>query len=118
MQLSKFHYEDVLLTKLSVIMGFTYSTNGNPNRRTIDHGGVAGRASSDEFGRAVSRIAVAQICESAGFNGVKNAAIEALSDVTIRYLIDLGKIAEFYANLAGRSQCSVFDLILGLEDLE
>ncbi|QHO32151.1 Transcription initiation factor TFIID subunit [Arachis hypogaea] len=82
-------------------MGFTYPTNGNPNRRTIDHGGVGGRASSDEFGRAVSRIAVAQICESAGFNGVKNAAIEALSDVTIRYLIDLGKIAEFYANLAG-----------------
>ncbi|XLR18655.1 transcription initiation factor TFIID subunit 8-like isoform X2 [Arachis ipaensis] len=91
---------------------------GNPNRRTIDHGGVGGRASSDEFGRAVSQIAVAQICESAGFNGVKNSAIEALSDVTIRYLIDLGKIAEFYANLAGRSQCSVFDLILGLEDLE
>ena len=82
----------------------------------MSHGG--GRASSDDFGRAVSRVAVAQICESVGFNGVKGSAIEAFADIAIRYLIDLGKMAEFYCNLAGRSQCSVFDVILALEDLE
>lgn len=81
----------------------------------MNHGG---RAAADDFGRTVSKVAVAQICESAGFHNVKESALEALADISIRYLSDLGKMAEFYANLAGRSQCNVFDVIRGLEDLE
>ncbi|KAJ6968613.1 transcription initiation factor TFIID subunit 8 isoform X2 [Populus alba x Populus x berolinensis] len=59
-----------------------------------------GRVKSDDFGRAVSRMAVAQICESAGFDGFKKSALDSLSDVTIQYLCDLGKTASFYANLS------------------
>ncbi|KAF7804430.1 transcription initiation factor TFIID subunit 8 [Senna tora] len=76
------------------------------------------RAGGDDFGRAVSKVAVAQICESAGFHSVKESALDAFADIAIRYFFDLGKMTQFYANLAGRSECNVFDLIRGLEDLE
>ncbi|XP_027366376.1 transcription initiation factor TFIID subunit 8 [Abrus precatorius] len=82
----------------------------------MSHGGE--RAASDDFGRAVAKLAVAQVCEAAGFHGARDSALEALADVAIRYLVDLGKTSEFYANLSGRSQCSVFDVIRGFEDLE
>ncbi|KAJ6871075.1 hypothetical protein NC652_036672 [Populus alba x Populus x berolinensis] len=61
-----------------------------------------GRLKSDDFDRAVSRMAVAQICESAGFDGFKKSALDSLSDVTIQYLCDLGKTASFYANLSAK----------------
>ena len=76
------------------------------------------RAAPDEFGRATAKVAVAQLCEAAGFHAVKESALESFSDIVIRYLIDFSKTAKFYANIAGRSQCSVFDLIRAWEDLE
>ncbi|CAI8593627.1 unnamed protein product [Vicia faba] len=76
------------------------------------------RATPDDFGRATAKLAVAQLCEAAGFLAVKDSALESFSDIVIRYLIDFGKTAKFHANLAGRSQCSVFDLIRAWEDLE
>ncbi|KAG0484184.1 hypothetical protein HPP92_008263 [Vanilla planifolia] len=71
----------------------------------------------DDFGRAVSRIAVAQICESAGLQSSQRSALDALADVTIQYICCLGKAANFYANLSGRTECSIFDVIQALEDL-
>ncbi|XP_010260189.1 PREDICTED: transcription initiation factor TFIID subunit 8-like [Nelumbo nucifera] len=77
----------------------------------------SGGRGGDDFGRAIAKIAVAQICENVGFQSFQQSALESLSDVAIRYLRDLGKTAHFYANLAGRTHCNVFDVIQGLEDL-
>ncbi|XP_072951365.1 transcription initiation factor TFIID subunit 8-like [Typha angustifolia] len=85
--------------------------NQNDSRKSNLSGG------SDEFGRAVSKIAVAQILETSGFQSAQRSAIDALADVAIRYICDLGKAARFYANLSGRTSCNVFDVIQGLEDL-
>lgn len=81
-------------------------------------GNASTRPKADDFGRAVSKIAVAQICESVGFESFNDSALEALADVTIRYLRDLGKTASFHANLAGRTECNVFDIIHGLEEMK
>ncbi|KAK1296308.1 hypothetical protein QJS10_CPA10g01997 [Acorus calamus] len=70
-----------------------------------------------DFGRAVTTVAAAQICESAGFHSVQRSALNALSDVAVRYLCALGKAARYYSNLSGRTECNVFDVIRGLEDL-
>ncbi|KAK2431229.1 lysM domain receptor kinase [Trifolium repens] len=86
----------------------------SPPRNTTDRV----RASSDDFGRATAKIAVAQLCEATGFHAVKDSARESFSDIVIRYLIDFSKTAKFYSNLAGRSECSLFDLIRAWEDLE
>ncbi|KAM1159181.1 hypothetical protein ACFX19_032956 [Malus domestica] len=81
-------------------------------RRTGCGGGA------DEFGRALSTVAVAQICESVGFQSFKESALDALADIAIRHLRDLGKMSSFYANMAGRTESNVFDIIRALEDLE
>ena len=88
--------------------------------RVNEHGGGAApvRAGADDFGRAVSRIVVAQICESMGFQSSRESALDALADIAIRYLCDLGKMANSYANLTGRTECNVFDIIRALEALE
>ncbi|XP_044473030.1 transcription initiation factor TFIID subunit 8-like [Mangifera indica] len=75
------------------------------------------RAGADHFGRAVAKIAVAQICESVGFEGFKDSALDAFADFVIRFIRDLGKSSSFHANLAGRTQCNLFDTICGLEEL-
>lgn len=80
------------------------------NEKTPD-GGV------DAFGRAVAQIAVAQICEGAGFQSCQQSALEALADIAVRYLCDLGKAAHYYAGLAGRTDCNVFDVIHAMEDM-
>ncbi|XP_004499468.1 transcription initiation factor TFIID subunit 8-like [Cicer arietinum] len=71
----------------------------------------------DEFAQAIAKIAVAQVCESKGFQGFQQSALEALSDVTARYILNIGKSANCCANLAGRNECNIFDVIQGLEDL-
>ncbi|KAK8937380.1 hypothetical protein KSP39_PZI012091 [Platanthera zijinensis] len=71
----------------------------------------------DDFGRAVSRIAVAQICEITGFQSSQRSALDALADIAIRYICSLGKSAHFYANISGRTDSNVFDVVQGLEDL-
>ncbi|GAB2279909.1 hypothetical protein Dimus_014544 [Dionaea muscipula] len=80
-------------------------------RSTIKH------SREEEFFRAVARIAVAQICECEGFQCIQQSALESLADLAVRYVKEAGKRASFYAELAGRTECSVFDLIRGLEDL-
>ncbi|KGN58974.1 transcription initiation factor TFIID subunit 8 [Cucumis sativus] len=72
----------------------------------------------NEFVQEVSKIAVAQMCNSVGFQSFKESALDTLADIAIKYLHHLGKIATFYANLAGRIECNVFDIIRGLEELE
>ncbi|KAF5725413.1 hypothetical protein HS088_TW23G00135 [Tripterygium wilfordii] len=70
----------------------------------------------DEFAQALAKIAVAQVCESCGFQAFQQSALETLSDVATRYIYDIGKTAHSYANLAGRTEGNVFDVIRGLED--
>ncbi|WJX80792.1 hypothetical protein P8452_63746 [Trifolium repens] len=71
----------------------------------------------DEFAQAIAKIAVAQVCGSKGFHGFQQSALETMSDVTARYIMSIGKSANCFANLAGRAECNIFDVIQGLEDM-
>ncbi|XWS41003.1 hypothetical protein CRYUN_Cryun17cG0043800 [Craigia yunnanensis] len=72
---------------------------------------------SDDFALAIAKVAVAQVCESIGFQSFQHSALETLSDIIVRYIYSLGKTANFNANLAGRVEANVFDVIQGLEEL-
>ncbi|XP_076950517.1 transcription initiation factor TFIID subunit 8-like [Bidens hawaiensis] len=72
---------------------------------------------NDEFAHAIVQIAVAQVCESVGFQGFQQSALDTFSDVACKYVIEVGKSSNSYANLVGRTECNVFDIIQGLEDL-
>lgn len=91
--------------------------DGGVDDRRNSENNPSKRAGPDEFGRAVSKIAVAQICESVGFEGFQESALQALSDIAVRFLCDVGKTANFFANLAGRTECNVLDVIRGLENM-
>ncbi|KAK1268707.1 hypothetical protein QJS04_geneDACA006930 [Acorus gramineus] len=93
----------------------TYKGDGFRFWDSWSDGGIGGE--DDDFGSAVARIAAAQICESAGFHSVQRSALNALSEVVVRYLRDLGKAARYYSNISGRTECNIFDVIQGLEDL-
>ncbi|PON73639.1 TFIID transcription factor [Trema orientale] len=75
------------------------------------------KSGGDDFAQAIAKVAVAQICESEGFQAFQNSALETLSDIAVRYIGSIGKNAHSYANLAGRTECNVFDIIQSLEDL-
>ncbi|XP_027074650.1 transcription initiation factor TFIID subunit 8-like [Coffea arabica] len=75
------------------------------------------RSRADDFGLSIAKVAVAQICEAAGFQGFQRTALDTLSDVAVRHILEIGKTGNMFANLAGRSQSNVFDIIQGLEDL-
>lgn len=93
------------------------SDGGRESEREPEKPASQRKPSGVEFAQAIAKIAVAQICESEGFQTFQQSALETLSDVTIRYIRDVGKTAHYYANLAGRTECNVFDIIQGLEDL-
>lgn len=93
------------------------SDGGRENAREPQKTAAWRTPSGDEFARAIAKIAVAQICEGEGFQTFQQSALETLSDVATRYIRDVGKTAHNYANLAGRTECNVFDIIQGLEDL-
>ncbi|GER43459.1 transcription initiation factor TFIID subunit 8 [Striga asiatica] len=72
---------------------------------------------AETYSWAIARTAVAQICDTVGFEGFNDSALDSLAEIVIRYIRDLGKISKFYANLAGRIESNVFDVAQGLEDL-
>lgn len=68
-----------------------------------------GSSSGDDFDRALAKIAVVQVCESLGFSAFQKSAVEILTDIGVRYLVNLANAAHSYANLAGRTQCNALD---------
>ncbi|XP_078177670.1 transcription initiation factor TFIID subunit 8-like [Carex rostrata] len=73
--------------------------------------------SNSQYGHAVSRIAIAQILESSGFEHSYRRPIDALADVMLRYISHVGKLSVFYSNMSGRTNCNVFDVIHALEEI-
>lgn len=74
-------------------------------------------SNSYEFSHAAAKVAVAQVCESVGYEHFKDPALESLARFAVQYVLQIGKTATSFANLTGRSQCNVFDIALALEDL-
>lgn len=74
-------------------------------------------SNSYEFSHAAAKVAVAQVCESVGYEQFKDPALESLARFAVQYILQIGKTATSFANLTGRSQCNVFDIALALEDL-
>ena len=94
------------------------SNGGGKTGRQLEQPNTWRRKSgADDFAEAIAKIAVAQVLESGGFQAFQQSALEALSDVAVRYALSTGRSAHYYANLAGRAECNAFDVIQGLEDM-
>ncbi|GFS44888.1 hypothetical protein Acr_00g0092660 [Actinidia rufa] len=75
------------------------------------------QTSPSEFALAVTRIAVAQICQSVGFRAAQCSALEALTDVAARHLRAAAESAAASANSSGRTQSNLYDVVYSLEAL-
>ncbi|KAG5052884.1 hypothetical protein AAZX31_02G224900 [Glycine max] len=72
---------------------------------------------TSEFSFAVAKIAVAQICQSAGYKSSKHNALEALTNVSTRYMEAIVRSAATFANASNRTDSNLFDLTNGIHDV-
>ncbi|RRT59443.1 hypothetical protein B296_00033132 [Ensete ventricosum] len=94
------------------------SDGGKERGKNQQTSSMKSRPSGDaDFGLAISKIAVAQICESTGFRGSHLSANDAMAEIAVRFICSLRKSANFYANLGGRTSCNVSDVIQRIQDL-
>ncbi|KAG0449018.1 hypothetical protein HPP92_027557 [Vanilla planifolia] len=73
--------------------------------------------SSKPYPSGICRIAVSQICLTAGYHGASPSALRALTDIAGRYIQTLASSAASHAVCHGRTQSNLIDLILALESL-
>lgn len=74
-------------------------------------------AAAPEFSFTLARVAVAQICQSVGYDGAQKPALEALTDIATRYLKAIAKSSAESANSSGRTESNLFDIIAAIEEL-
>lgn len=72
---------------------------------------------AEEYSRAIARVVAAQLAELEGFDAVQESSIEVLSELLLRYLSELCRSAHEYAEMAGRTDSNVADVVLALEDM-
>ncbi|RLM80362.1 transcription initiation factor TFIID subunit 8-like [Panicum miliaceum] len=65
---------------------------------------------------AVSTVSTAQILRASGYSAAEAAALRALSDIAGRYIESLGRAAAAFAEVHGRTEPNVADVVLALED--
>ena len=66
---------------------------------------------AESYSRHISKIVVGQLAESAGFHAVHESAVDVLADLMLRYIAQLGSASHSYAELAGRTDCNINDLV-------
>jgi transcription initiation factor TFIID subunit 8 len=72
---------------------------------------------AEDFSRHVARVVASQIAEATGFDACQDSAVEILGDLLLRYLTIVCSSGHSYAEIAGRSQSNLSDVLLALEDL-
>ena len=66
---------------------------------------------SQDYARALAKITVAQIAEATGFQAVQQSAGDALAELLLQYVSEIGSATHAYAELAGRTDCNVNDVV-------
>lgn len=66
---------------------------------------------SEEYARSISKQVVAQLAEREGFQLAHGNALEALADVLNRFIREIGTYAKDYAELQGRTDVNILDLV-------
>ncbi|KAK4361428.1 hypothetical protein RND71_020380 [Anisodus tanguticus] len=74
-------------------------------------------STESDYAFTLTRIAVAQICNSIGFAAAETPALRILSDIATRYLRSIAKSAANSANSAGRTQSNLVDTVAAVEEL-
>ena len=66
---------------------------------------------AEEYARSISKQVVAQLAEREGYQLAHGNALDALADVLNRFIREIGTYAKDYAELQGRTDVNVLDLV-------
>ncbi|XP_063219123.1 transcription initiation factor TFIID subunit 3 isoform X3 [Bacillus rossius redtenbacheri] len=72
---------------------------------------------ASKYSRQMLKVVVAQICQTIGWHSIQETPLDILVGVLDRHLADLCKETRRYAELAGRTEMSIFDLLCTFQDL-
>eukprot|EP00484_Ammonia_sp_Unknown_P030765 CAMPEP_0197053028 /NCGR_PEP_ID=MMETSP1384-20130603/27391_1 /TAXON_ID=29189 /ORGANISM="Ammonia sp." /LENGTH=337 /DNA_ID=CAMNT_0042485865 /DNA_START=32 /DNA_END=1045 /DNA_ORIENTATION=+ len=71
----------------------------------------------EEFVTKLTQIAVVQISEELGNDGIRESALNTLSEVTQRFIQEIGSMAASFATASGRTECNYFDIEAALNEI-
>lgn len=66
---------------------------------------------AQEYARALAKVVVAQTAETLGFDSVQQSASDALAELLLQYISELGSLTHGFAEMAGRTDCNINDLV-------
>eukprot|EP00105_Crassostrea_gigas_P017532 XP_011435349.1 PREDICTED: transcription initiation factor TFIID subunit 3-like isoform X1 [Crassostrea gigas] len=72
---------------------------------------------SEEYCQGILRIALAQLCQSVGWNAAQSTPLELLTDVMGRYMLQLAKVTHRYAEQFGRTTPTLDDVGLAFRNM-
>ncbi|CAI9090486.1 OLC1v1025265C1 [Oldenlandia corymbosa var. corymbosa] len=74
-------------------------------------------SSESRFYSAITRVSVAQICQSVGYKKAQNRALDILSNIAGRFIQAIADSATVSANSGGRTESNLADIVSALEEL-
>lgn len=72
---------------------------------------------AEEYSRSIARVAAGLLAENAGFDFAQESAIEIMSELLLRYVSEVCTASKLNAELAGRTEFNVCDVLMSLEDV-
>ena len=71
----------------------------------------------DKFITQLTQIVICQLSEKMGNSGIRQSALNTLTEVVQRFIQEIGSTAASYANASSRTQCNYFDIELALAEV-
>mmetsp|Transcript_19838 Transcript_19838/g.27700 ORF Transcript_19838/g.27700 Transcript_19838/m.27700 type:complete len:297 (+) Transcript_19838:65-955(+) len=73
--------------------------------------------SPQQYAKLLTKITVAQTCKELGFESVQESVLDSLTEITKKYIEELGRLSHRYTELAARTETNFYDIYHSFKDL-
>jgi histone H3/H4 len=68
-------------------------------------------STEDKYARSIAKVVVGQLMTAEGLDSAQRSTIDILSDLLVRYIVEIGAQSHMYAELSHRTECSPTDMV-------
>jgi histone H3/H4 len=68
-------------------------------------------STEDKYARSIAKVVVGQLMTAEGLDSAQRSTIDILSDLLVRYIVEIGSQGHMYAELSHRTECSPTDMV-------
>ena len=68
-------------------------------------------SSEDKYARSIAKLVAGQLMAAEGLDNAQRSTIDILSDLLVRYIVEIGNQSHMYAELSRRTECSPTDVV-------